>query len=69
MRAGLRTAYALQGVTIHMAESRELVDAAVLDLRAVSELAELVLAAHVVDEPLAKLLGCHLGVGHLSSSA
>ena len=48
-----------------LAESRQLYDAAVLDLCAVSELAKLVLAVHVVDELLAELLDSHLRVGHL----
>ena len=39
-----------------LAESRQLYDAAVLDLRAVSELAKLVLAVHVVGGVVAELL-------------
>ena len=48
-----------------LAESLHLRDAAVLDAGAVGELAELVLAVHVVDEVVAELLGRHLGVRHV----
>ena len=48
-----------------LAESLHLRDAAVLDAGAVGELAELVLAVHVVDEVVAELLDRHLGVRHV----
>ena len=47
-----------------LAESLHLRDAAVLDAGAVGELAELVLAVHVVDEVVAELLDRHLGAWH-----
>ena len=48
-----------------LAESLHLRDAAVLDAGAVGELAELVLAVHVVDEVVAELLDRHIGVRHV----